>query len=396
MAKVLVGVSGGIAAYKAVTLVRELTRRGHELRVVLSPTATRFVGPVTFTGIAGRPPVVDLWDPSYAGEVHVELAAWADVAVVAPATANLLARAVHGLADDALSATLLCFDRPVVFAPAMHDRMWRHPATARNLARLRADGARFVGPVSGPLASGDVGMGRMSEPDAIADAVEAALGPGDLSGRRLLVSAGGTQEDLDPVRYLGNRSSGKMGYAIAERAARRGAEVVLVSAPTALDVPPGVERVDVRSAREMEAAIEARRADVDTIVMAAAVADYRPADAATDKLKKGDGPMVVELARNPDILAGLGAWRRGARPMLVGFAVETRDLVAAARGKLERKKVDLVVANDAGASFGKDTNRVVLVDADGDEALPELSKAEVADRILDRVAARLGAGSSER
>jgi phosphopantothenoylcysteine decarboxylase/phosphopantothenate--cysteine ligase len=389
MAKVIVGVSGGIAAYKGVLLVRELMRRGHAVRVVMTPSATRFVGPVTFTGVTGTPPVVDLWDPSYAGEVHVELAAWAEAAVVAPATANVMARAAHGIADDALTATLLCFDGPVVFAPAMHHRMWRHPATQRNAARLTGDGASLVGPVEGPLASGETGMGRMSDPEAIADGVEAALAPRDLEGLRLLVSAGGTREDLDPVRFLGNRSSGKMGYALAERAARRGARVTLVSAPTSLPEPPGVEVVHVRSAREMEAAVVARREAVDAVVMAAAVADYRPSETAAHKLEKSDGPRTVELARNPDILAGLGAWRaaRGrSEPALVGFAVQTKDLLAAARRKLEKKKVDLIVANDASVSFGRDTNRVVLVDAAGEEELPELSKREVADRILDRLA----------
>lgn len=387
MARVVVGVGGGIAAYKAVLLVRELLRRGHAVKVVMTPAAQRFVGAITLAGITGEAPILDLWDPRYAGEVHVELAAWAELVVVAPATANRLAHMVHGQADDALTATLLCFDGPVVVAPAMHERMWLHPATQRNVAQLAKDGVHVAGPVSGALASGDVGLGRMLEPEAIADAVEARLVEPDLAGRTLLVSAGGTHEALDPVRYLGNRSSGKMGYAVAERAARRGARVILVSGPTALDAPAGVELVPVRSARDMEAAIEARRGDVDAIIMAAAVADYRPASASEHKIKKtDDGPRTLELVQNPDILAGLGAWREGARPLLVGFAVETQDLVRSARGKLTRKKVDLIVANTASASFEKDTNQVVLVDADGEEALPELPKRAVADRILDRVA----------
>ncbi len=398
VAKVIVGVGGGIAAYKAALLVRELGRRGHTVKVVMTRAAQRFVGPVTFTGLTGEAPVVDLWDPSYAGEVHVELAAWADGLVVAPATANLMARAAHGIADDALTATLLCFDGPRVFAPAMHHRMWDHPATARNVATLAADGVRLAGPVSGPLASGESGMGRMAEPETIAEALEAALSDGrpadDLAGRHVLVSAGGTREALDPVRFLGNRSTGRMGYALAERAAARGARVTLVSAPTALAIPPGVDRVDVTSALEMKAAIDAARDGADAIVMAAAVADYRPSERADDKLKKTGGPLTVTMVRNPDILAELGAWRAdsprsGAGPVLVGFAVETRDLVAAARGKLERKRVDLVVANEADAAFGRATNRVTLVDATGEEALPELDKARVADRILDRVVALL-------
>ncbi|MCB9597526.1 MAG: bifunctional phosphopantothenoylcysteine decarboxylase/phosphopantothenate--cysteine ligase CoaBC [Sandaracinaceae bacterium] len=388
--RVLVGVSGGIAAYKAALLVRELMRRGHEVRVVMTEAATRFVGPITFTGLTGAPPVVDLWDARYAGEVHVELAEWADAMVVAPATAHTMARAAGGIANDALTATLLCFDGPVVFAPAMHTRMWKHPATARNVAQLRADGAAFVGPTEGPLASGDVGLGRMAEPDVIAAAVEASV-RSDLAGFTVLVSAGGTHEDLDPVRFLGNRSTGKMGYALAERAAARGAHAVLVSGPTSLATPSGVERIDVRSALEMEAAILERRGSVDAIVMAAAVADYRPAELATDKLKKTDGPRSLELVRNPDILAGLGAWREGSHPVLVGFALETQDVVPNARAKLARKRVDLVVANHATDAFGKSTNRVTLVAADSETALPELDKRDVADAILDWVRARLPA-----
>lgn len=385
----VLGVGGGIAAFKAVTLARELLRRGHEVRVVMSEAGARFVGPLTFTGLTGTPPVLDLWDPGYVGEVHVELAQWADVLALAPATANRMAQMASGEADDALGATLLCFDGPIVIAPAMHHRMWRHPATQRNVARLVADGVLLVGPVEGALASGEVGMGRMAEPEAIADAVEGAIASRDLIGQRVLVSAGGTVEDLDPVRFLGNRSSGKMGFAIAARAAARGASVVLVAGPTALADPPGVEVLRVRSARDMEAAITARRDAMDAIVMAAAVADYRPAERAEHKLKKGEGPLTLALVRNPDILAGLGAWRTGPRPILVGFAVETQDLVAAARGKLVKKRVDLVVANEAADSFGKDDNRAVLVDADRDEALGVLDKRALADRILDRVAALL-------
>ena len=305
----------------------------------MTESAARFVGPVTFTGLTGRPPVTDLWDPSYAGEVHVELAGWADVMVVAPATANVIARAAQGLADDALTATLLCWDGPTVYAPAMHHRMWASPATARNVAHLAEAGASFAGPVSGPLASGESGMGRMAEPEDIADVVEAATVARDLAGRTLLVSAGGTQEDLDPVRYLGNRSTGKMGYALAAEAARRGASALLVSGPTALPDPPKV------------------------------------------------GTLLVLGA----ILAGLGAWRTGASPVLVGFAVETEDLVARARGKLEKKNVDLVVANEAAHSFGKETNRVHLVTRDDVESLDELPKREVARRILDRVVALMAA-----
>jgi len=388
--KVLVGISGGIAAYKSALLVRELMRRGHEVRVMMTAAAARFVGPVTFTGLTGEPPVLDLWDATRPGEVHVDLAEWADVVVVAPATANLMARLASGVANDVVTATLLCFSGPVVIAPAMHTRMWASPATQRNVRQLRDDGHSCVGPTRGALASGEVGLGRMAEPDVIADAVESVVSNArDLEGVRVLVSAGGTREDLDPVRFLGNRSTGKMGYAIARRAARRGAHVVLVSAPTTLDTPAGVERVETRSARDMQAAVSAR-ADVDVVIMAAAVADYRPAEAAPDKLKKSDGSLHLELVRNPDILAGLGAARQGERPVLIGFALETRDVVKNARGKLTRKKVDLVVANHASDAFGTETNEVTLVSADEEVALPTLDKSDVADRVLDWVVARLG------
>ena len=391
--QIVVGVSGGVAAFKAVELVRELGRRGATVRVVMTRAATRFVGPITFTALTGKPPVVDLWDPSYAGEVHVELASNADVIVVAPATANVLARAAHGHADDALLATILCARGPIFYAPAMHARMWARESTQRNVAQLRADGARIVGPVSGPLASGEVGMGRLAEPSAIADAITHFLAESlDLAGRTLLVSAGPTHEDLDPVRFLGNKSSGKMGFAIAERAAARGARVRLVAGPVALATPVGVERIDIRSARDLEAALATHYADADAIVMCAAVADYRPREAAPDKLKKrGDGaPLVLELVPNPDILAGLGARRADAsRPVLVGFALETTDLLTAAREKLVRKRVDLVVANHAVDGLGTDDNLATLVSAAGDEPLGRLDKRALADAILDRVAARL-------
>jgi phosphopantothenoylcysteine decarboxylase/phosphopantothenate--cysteine ligase len=391
--QVVVGVSGGIAAFKAVELVRELGRRGASVRVVMTPSATRFVGPVTFTGITGRPPVIDLWDPAYEGEVHVELASWAHAIVVAPATANVLARAAAGMADDALLATLLCAACPVLYAPAMFHRMWASASTQRNVARLGADGAHFVGPVTGPLANGEIGMGRLADPLVIADALEALVAQGrDLAGRTLVISAGPTHEDLDPVRYLGNKSSGKMGFALAERAAARGARVWLVAGPVALATPAGVDRVDVRSAREMDAAIEARFDEADAIVMSAAVADYRPAAAATDKLKKPDdeADFVLRLVQNPDILAALGARRGSAkRPVLVGFALETQALLANARSKLTKKRADLIVANHAEDGLGTDDNVATLVSAEGDEALGRLDKRALADAILDRVVAQL-------
>jgi phosphopantothenoylcysteine decarboxylase/phosphopantothenate--cysteine ligase len=382
---IVVGVGGGIAAFKAVLLVRELMSRGAQVRVTMTPSAARFVGPVTFTGLTGEPPVLDLWDPSYAGEVHVELAAWAHAMVIAPATANLLARAATGMADDAVLATLRCTDVPVLFAPAMHHRMWKSPPTQRAVAQLRADGAHMVGPVYGKLASGEEGMGRMSEPAEIANALAAIVEEHtDLAGRTVLVSAGPTVEDVDPVRFLSNRSSGRMGYAIAERALRRGARVILVSGPVAIAPPRGAELVSVRSALAMHEAIMARKDSVDAIVMTAAVADYRPAAAHEHKLKKSD-TLTLELVKNPDILADLGAARHGSRPVLVGFALETQNLVGYARDKLTKKKIDLVVANEASDGLGGDTNVATIVDAAGEEALGKLSKHELADRIWDAV-----------
>ena len=385
--RIVVGVGGGIAAFKSVMLVRELLRRGARVRVAMTPSATRFVGPVSFTGLTGTPPVIDVWDPSYAGEVHVELGGWAEAMVIAPATANLLARAAHGMADDAVLATLRCCAAPLVFAPAMHHRMWRSRPTERAVALLRDDGAILVGPVHGELASGEQGLGRMSEPSDIADAVEACLAPAvaDLAGLSVLVSAGPTVEDIDPVRYLSNRSSGRMGYALVERAVQRGAAVTLVSGPVALAPPRGAELVPVRSANEMQAAIAARIGAIDAVVMAAAVADYRVAAQSASKLKKTDA-LTLSLVKNPDILAQLGAARSGAHPVLVGFALETDDLLAHARKKLTSKKVDLIVANHAGDGLGGDDNVAVLVDAAGDQALGKLSKQALADRIWDRVA----------
>lgn len=380
------GVGGGIAAFKAVQLVRELQRRGAEVRVVMTRAATRFVGPATFAGITGRA-VVDLFDPSHAGEVHVELGAWAEAIVIAPATMNLLARAAQGMADDAVLATLACTTAPALVAPAMHTRMWERAATQRNVARLREDGVTVVEPVVGALASGEVGSGRMAEPETIVEALAATLRPTDLVGMRVVVSAGPTVEDLDPVRFLGNRSTGRMGYAIAQAARDRGAEVTLVTGPTHLAPPAGVRTVQVRSALDMEAAMKAALPGADAVIMAAAVADYRPAARAEAKIKKADGPLSLELVRNPDILAGLGAARTGPRPILVGFALETEDMLANARAKLERKGVDLIVANHAQDGFGGDSNRVSFVSAEGVQELPRMSKRQVADRLLDQVRA---------
>jgi phosphopantothenoylcysteine decarboxylase/phosphopantothenate--cysteine ligase len=391
--RIVVGLGGGIAAFKSVQLVRELMRRGAEVRVVMTEAATRFVGPITFAGLTGRPPVTDLWAEDYAGEVHVELGEWADAIVVAPATMNLMARAASGQANDALLATLACARGHVFFAPAMHQRMWSHAATQSNVALLTARGAVLLGPVTGELANGEIGQGRMMEPEDIVDEVESRLGHAhDLAGARILITAGPTHEDLDPVRFLGNRSSGRMGYAIASKALRRGAEVTLVSGPVHLPIPSGAEVVRVRSATEMHAAVMSRFDQYDVLIMAAAVADYRPSKQAPQKIKKG-GNLALELVPNPDILADVGAKRVQRPSVLVGFALETEHLVQAARDKLQRKAADLIVANEASAGLGGDTNRATLVDAGSATALPEMSKHALADQILDRIRALLSTQS---
>jgi phosphopantothenoylcysteine decarboxylase/phosphopantothenate--cysteine ligase len=387
--RIVVGLGGGIAAFKAVQLVRELMRRGAEVRVVMTEAATRFIGPITFAGLTGKPAVTDLWADDYAGEVHVELGEWADAIVIAPATMNLMARAATGLANDALLATLACARGQLFFAPAMHHRMWAQPATRANTETLRDRGAVLIGPVSGALANGEIGDGRMAEPEEIADTVESELAhSNDLAGASILITAGPTLEDLDPVRFLGNRSSGRMGYAIASMALRRGAEVTLVSGPVALTAPVGADIVQVRSARQMHEAVMKRFDSHDVVIMAAAVADYRPGVRAGHKIKKG-GELKLELVRNPDILADVGA-KRSARPkVLVGFALETEDLERSAREKLERKGADLIVANEANAGLGRDTNRASLVDQKGCTELPEMPKRALADQILDRIRALL-------
>lgn len=388
--QVLVAISGGIAAFKAVELVRELGRRGARVKVVLTPNAARFVGPITFTGLTGEPAVLDLWDPKHAGEIHVQLADWADAIVVAPATANLLARAAQGFADDAVLATLSCADCPVLLAPAMHERMWKRPATQRSLRQLAADGCHTVGPVQGALANGKVGQGRMAEPAQIADALESLFARAhDLAGKTVLISAGPTLEDLDPVRFISNRSSGRMGYALAEAARDRGASVVLVTGPTHIPIPAGLEVKHVRSALEMQAAVKAELPRADIAIMTAAVADYRPAHAETQKIKKKSDTLTIELVKNPDILAELGAQRTGKRPVLVGFAMETHDVATYGRQKLLNKRVDLIVANEAAVAFGGDDNQATLVSHAGDEALPAMSKRELAHRILERARALL-------
>ncbi|MAE96877.1 MAG: bifunctional phosphopantothenoylcysteine decarboxylase/phosphopantothenate--cysteine ligase CoaBC [Deltaproteobacteria bacterium] len=389
---VLLAVSGGIAAYKVPELVRQLGRAGHEVRCILTEAATRFVSPMVLQTLTGAPARSELFDAGEEGEIsHIELADWADVVLVAPATADLLARMAGGLAGDLVSTVLLATRAPVLVAPAMNVNMWRHPATQRNLERLRERGVQVEGPEAGELACGWEGEGRMSDPTALAGRVGLMLGGHGWRGVGVLVTAGGTREPIDAVRAVTNRSSGKMGFAIAAEAARRGAEVVLVAGPCSLETPPGVRRVDVETALEMEAAVHESFESCHVAVMSAAVADFRPATPSERKIKKEDlapgAGLRLELVPNPDILAGISA-RRGDR-VVVGFAAESHDVIEAAKRKLARKACDLLVANDisrSDAGFDTDTNAVFLVSPGGQvEELPLLSKAEVAARLLDRI-----------
>ena len=396
-------VTGSIAAYKAIELARLLVKAKAQVLPVMTASAERFVGAVSLAGICGQPVRTDMWDPSFAGEMHVALAGRADAVAVVPATADALARFAQGRADDLVAALVLSARGPVLAAPAMHPRMWEHPATRANVSALTAQArVTLVGPVAGEVASGDEGMGRMAEPVAIVATLARLLSAGDLAGLRVVVTAGPTVEDLDPVRFLGNRSSGRMGFTIARRAAERGAEVTLVAGPVSLATPAGVRRVDVRGALDMRAALREAMGDdgsrADALVMAAAVADYRPASVSPTKVKKGDARTTLELVKNPDLLAEIGAARTGLRPVLIGFALETSRgdaLVAYARGKLTEKRVDLVVANHADDSFGRDDNRAVLVTETAAEELPTMPKEALADVLLDRVRRLHGAASTE-
>jgi phosphopantothenoylcysteine decarboxylase / phosphopantothenate---cysteine ligase len=386
---VLLGVTGGIAAYKAAELARELMRAGAEVQPLLTESGERMVSRATFAALTGRRVPASVWDDP-AGVTHVDLARWGQVLVVAPATAHTLARLAAGLADDLLTNVALAFGGPVVVAPAMHTEMWEHPATRANLQTLEARGVRVVPPASGPLTSGDVGPGRLAELDDLVDGVAAALAPErTLAGVRVLISMGGTREPLDPVRYLGNRSSGRMGAAIAAEALRRGAEVGAVAAATTVDPPAGARVVRVETAQQLYDAVLAEAGTQDVIIMAAAVADFRPKRVAEGKLKKDQGVPEVVLEPTPDTLAELGRRRRPGQ-VLVGFAAETGDHLAGARRKLEAKHLDLVVLNHvegARSAFGADDADAYLVDADTVEELPRTSKAAIATRLLDRVEA---------
>jgi phosphopantothenoylcysteine decarboxylase/phosphopantothenate--cysteine ligase len=393
---VVLGVSGGIAAYKACELLRLLTESGHRVRVVPTDGALRFVGEATWAALSGEPVHTDVW--SDADQVpHVRLGQSADLVVVAPATADLLARAATGRADDLLTATLLTARCPVLFAPAMHTEMWEHPATVDNVATLRRRGAVVLDPAVGRLTGADSGPGRLPEPEEIFAAARLLLERGeqplDLAGRHVVVSAGGTREPLDPVRYLGNRSSGRQGYALARTALARGAEVTLVSANVALPDPAGAKVVRVRTAEDLRAAVLEAAADADAVVMAAAVADFRPAVRAQRKIKKTDAePEPIALTRNPDVLAEISRQRARDGQVVVGFAAETEDALANGRAKLAAKGCDLLVVNEVGdgLAFGTPDNRATVLGADGSVTeVPHGSKESVSDAVWDLVVARI-------
>ncbi len=384
---VVLGITGSIAAYKAADLASRLTQAGLSVHTVMTENATKLIGPATFRALTGRPVATEMFDLTNSFSIeHVSLAELADLFVVAPATANVIAKLAHGIADDLLTCTALATRAPILVAPAMHTAMWENPATQANIETLCARGVRFAGPVVGRLASGGHGAGRMASVDDIADEIGAILGRnGDLAGRRILVTAGGTREAIDPVRFLGNPSSGKMGYAVAAAARDRGAEVTLVTGPTGLRRPGGVRVVDVVSADEMLEAVKQALPGQDVLVMAAAVADFAPKTRLTHKAKKQDAALKLDLRRTADILETVRAVPVKVR---VGFAAETENLIENARGKLARKGLDFVVANDVGGTdspFGADENQAILVDAESATPMPRLSKRALADLVLDRV-----------
>ena len=398
--RIVLGVTGGIAVYKVCTLASHLTQAGAQVDVVMTEAATRFVAPLTFQALTGRPAYTDLWATPGEGLpthiAHIGLAQAADLLVIAPATANTLARLAQGLADNLLTTLALAASCPVLAVPAMDAGMWSHPATQANVATLRGRGVHFAGPARGRMASGLEGEGRMMEPDEILGHVRRVLGrEGALAGRRVVVSAGPTREPLDPVRFLSNPSSGLQGFALAQAALDRGATVKLITGPTHLPTPAGAERVDVATAQEMHDAVLAATEQADVLLMAAAVADYRPDAAAPQKIKKGAGGLDLCLARTPDILSAVAVrWARTGTPRVaVGFAAESENLLENARAKLKAKNLDMIVANDVtapDAGFAAETNQVVILDRGGGvEELPLMSKAAVAEIILERVSGLL-------
>ncbi len=391
MANIIVGVTGGIAAYKAAELVSLLGKQGHDVRCIMTEAAKAFITPLTLQTLSGNPVYTDLFalsdNPEWNVE-HIGLAHWADCVLIVPASADFIGKVAHGLADDLLSTCVMATTAPVYFAPAMNDQMYANPIVQRNIQILRDAGYGFVEPVEGNLACGTSGKGKMASPDVIADVV-CHLREQDLAGMRFVITAGPTREAIDPVRFLTNHSSGKMGYALARQAAYRGADVVLISGPVQLKAPSGVQLVPVSSAQQMFEAMQQYYSDADVVIKSAAVADYRPKTVAQQKIKKTDGDMVLELERNADILAWLGSHKT--TQILVGFAAETNDVEQNALAKLKRKQLDFIAANDVTAAhsgFGKDTNQVTLYGADGSvTALPVLSKDDTANRILDTIKA---------
>jgi phosphopantothenoylcysteine decarboxylase/phosphopantothenate--cysteine ligase len=396
--RILLIIGGGIAAYKSLELIRLLAKANVRTRAILSAAGAQFVTPLSVGALSGDKVYQDLFDLTAEAEMgHIELSRSADLVVVAPATADLMAKAANGLANDLASTTLLATDKKVLMAPAMNVRMWEHSATRRNFARLQADGVHFVGPDQGDMACGEYGYGRMAEPEAIRDAILALLSDGPLKGKRALVTAGPTIEAIDPVRFLSNRSSGKQGYAIAAALAELGAEVTLVSGPTNLAAPAGVKRVSVESADQMLRACE-KSLPADVAICVAAVADWRPALTASEKIKKGkNSAPAIALAENPDILATLSKPGKKRPLLVIGFAAETNDVEANARAKIAKKGCDWIVANDvSGDVMGGDENEVLLISRDGAEAWPRTSKAEVAKRIAAAVTKELGGKARER
>ncbi|HET9192931.1 MAG TPA: bifunctional phosphopantothenoylcysteine decarboxylase/phosphopantothenate--cysteine ligase CoaBC [Vicinamibacterales bacterium] len=401
MALIALGVSGGIGAYKAVEVCRGLQQRGHDVVAVMTRSAGRFVGSVTFEAITRRPVITSQWRPGMNADIeHIAIADQIALLVVAPCTANVIGKFANGIADDFLSTLYLATKAPVLLAPSMNTNMLAHAAVQRNLEALIARGVRFVEPGEGYLACGWVGKGRLAEPAdivAAADRIVAGAGQKTMAGKKMLITAGPTYEDIDAVRYVGNRSSGRMGFALAEEARRRGAEVTLVAGPTRFEPPAVDQLVRVRSAAEMHEAVMRAAARADVVIMAAAVADYAPAQRAADKIAKTDGPLTLTFERTKDILADLGGMRDalgGAAPVLIGFAAETADVVERARVKRARKNVDMIVANDVSADdrgFDAPSNEVTIITADNEEAIPLQSKERVAARILDRVESLLSA-----
>jgi phosphopantothenoylcysteine decarboxylase/phosphopantothenate--cysteine ligase len=394
MSLIALGVTGGIGAYKAVEIARGLQKNGHEVIAVMTKSARKFIAPLTFEAITRRQVITDQWKPGANADIeHIAIASNIDLLLVAPATANTIGRFANGLADDFLSSLYVATRAAVMIAPAMNSNMFDHPAVARNLETLIARGVHVVDPGAGYLACGWIGKGRLAEPEDVVAAAEQLLKSktsSSMAGRNVLITAGPTFEDIDPVRFVGNRSSGRMGYALAAEALRRGAAVTLVSGPTHLTAPHGATLVKVRSAADMHAAVMERASGQDAIVMSAAVADYTPAEPAAHKVKKADGPVTIVLNRTKDILGELGKLpsRKQGLPVLIGFAAETRDVVTYATSKLKDKGADVIVANDVSrsdAGFDVETNAVTLVTASGAEALPLQAKGAVAARILDRL-----------